>query len=171
MNPSEHKWGDEDGFEVWKHFAETGGRDKDRMVEVCNWLLAISIAIVGFAFAEGVRTDLVSHKTAFIVLASFGLLVSLVSALVALTYGGYANWNWAKADKIARRSVWPLQPNDEPWTENEKKDGSHLLARWGRCLGQPADTYRCLAPIFLVYFALSLISAAVHTTIVMVAAI
>ena len=151
---------------MWKKFAETGGADKDRMVHVCNWLLSFSVAIIGVAFAKGVDPSIVTKGAAIAILGGLGLLLSIASALVTIIYGGYANWNWAKADQIARVYHWDiLKPKDEPWTAMQKLQDSCLLAKWGRCWSAPADTYSRLAPIFNLYFVLALLSAFVHIII------
>ena len=159
MNSSGSQRDASDMVALWKHFAETGDHDKNSMVQICNWLLAISVAIVGLAFAKDVHTRFVNERWTFLILGSFGTVISLVSVSVALIYGGYANWNWAKADQVARDNNWnDLDPDHDPWTEDQKTH-SWVLARWARCLSYPVNTYNRLAPIFIVYFGLSVLSA------------
>jgi hypothetical protein len=87
-----------------------------------------------------------------------------------LIYGGYANWNWAKADQIGRIYEWAtLYPDDVSWTDEEKKHGSKLLAKWARDLSAPTPAYHGLAPIFRIYFTLSLLSIAAHVTLMVLA--
>jgi hypothetical protein len=170
QNSSKLQWTNTEAIDLWKAYAGTGGADKNWMINICNWLLGFSIAVIGFAFAQGIHTKLVSEPIAYAILAFFGFMLSIVSAFVTLIYGGYANWNWAKADQIARVYKWKiLDPYDDPWTDERKKLGSSLFARLSRRLIAPADSYGRLAPIFIIYLTLSLLSAGVHIIIMIVA--
>lgn len=87
--------GDSDLIELWKHYANTGGKDKNTKVLVCNWLLALSIAISGFCLVQEIHSHILSDRFTIAILSCCGVIVSFLSSLVSLTYGGYANWNWA----------------------------------------------------------------------------
>lgn len=139
-------------------------------MQVCTWLLTASVAIVGFAFTHEPQLHLLSGRETVLVLAWVGLAISLLTALVALTYGGYASRNWAKADQIARVNGWQvLDPSDDPWTCEQKKALPRAYAAWALRLSAPRDTYSSLAPIFLVYIALAVLSAAAHLAIILLA--
>jgi hypothetical protein len=148
-----------------------GGADKNTMVQICNWLLGFSIVIVGFAFGKDLDKGILGERFVFS-MAFFGFIISIVSASVSLIYGGYANWNWAKADQIARDYVdyglRILDPDDAPWTDDQKKRGFGLPA-WVLNLSTPTPRYHRLAPIFWIYFVLSLLSMAVHITLMVLA--
>jgi hypothetical protein len=170
MNSAPLQSGALDWIDVWEHFAQTGGNDKDRMVNICSWLLAFSVALASLAFVQEVHPHLLSKRWTFTVLAVFGLLTSLTSGLVALIYGGYANWNWAKADQIARvNGCGLLNPSNDPWTEEQKAISGSVFARWARCLARPTETYSSLAPVFVFYIGLSLVLAASHIAIMILA--
>jgi hypothetical protein len=159
-----------DRLDLWKHFAQTGGNDKDRMINICSWLLAFSVALAGLTFVQEVHPHLLSKRWTFVALAVFGFLTSLASALVALIYGGYANWNWAKADQIARLNEWKvLDPKNDPWTDEQKASSAGVLARCSRWLARPRETYSSLAPVVVFYIVLSLVLAASHVAIMMLA--
>jgi hypothetical protein len=139
-------------FEVWKYYGGIGGADKDTMVKIVTWLLGFSTAIIGF-YATGKLTE--SFATALLI--ALGILVSVLAAFTALLYGGYATWNWAIADRIAK---------DYHWTE-QKPDFIPLQAsqvRWtARCplrLAKPCQDR--VAPVFWVFFAVSLVSLGAH---------
>lgn len=165
MESSEPNWNTADAIELWKHFTATGSDDKDRMMQVCNWLLTSSVAIVVFAVTLQAKIKFLTTPKALTILVIFAFILSIASSVIAVIYGGYANWNWAKANQIAPviarlcGSPTLLDPQDKPWTAKDTENGSGPLACWGRCWSQPARTYEKLAPIFLVYFWLSVLSA------------
>jgi hypothetical protein len=133
------------------------------MIQVCNWLLAFSAILLAFLFKKDLAEDIFSRKMVSLFVALFGIAISVVSALVALTYAGYANRNWAKADQIALRYKWNmLDPQDEPWTEEDKRASLGKLATLVHFLSAPRPTYHRFAPIFWIYLILSGLSASVH---------
>lgn len=97
-----------DAVELWKYFGSVGGADKNTMVQVCNWLLGFSAAIITFAFGKSLETSILGERSSFLIMAFLGFTSSIVSSLVSLTYGGYANRNWARADQIARDYQWTI---------------------------------------------------------------
>jgi hypothetical protein len=153
--------------EAWKHFAKTGGDDKNQMVKVCNWLLSFSVGIIGFAFAQGLQdTPVVSKEIGMLILSIFGAALSFTSALVATIYGGYTNYNWAKADQIAEDCKWDiLSPENDPWGDKHRKAQQNWVASKARAWAAPRNTYSQLAPIFLVYIFLSGAMTIVHIVI------
>ena len=82
--------------------------------------LGFSAAIVGFTFKEGIKSDKIVEPVAVACVAIAGVIISFASAVMTLVYGGYANWNWAKADQIARDYDWKhLDPSDSPFPKAE----------------------------------------------------
>lgn len=146
-------------FDVWKYHASVGGADKDRMVQVTTWLLGFSAAILGL-YATGELGD----TWATILLLVIGILVSALAGLVALLYGGYATWNWAIADQIAEaqkaeEGAWSvLLPANRPI---EKATMFSAPALW---MAKPRPGK--LAPIFWLFFVISILSAVVHAVVV-----
>ena len=132
-------------FEVWKHYAATGGADKNWMILVI-WLLGFSAGIIGF-YATG---KLVKVPCAVIFL---GILISLLAAATSLLYGAYAAWNWAIADQIAKKYNWKEQrPDYNPF------EGAKIS--WAVQLAGPCENR--IAPIFWLFFGASLVSLGVH---------
>jgi hypothetical protein len=162
----------EQAIELWKYFGGVGGGDKNTMVQVCNWLLGFSVAIVAFAFGTKLLTKLFSEQWAFSIMSLLGFIISFVSGLVSLIYGSYANWNWAKADQIAdahKENKWRiLDPDNVPWTNDQKKRGFGL-PEWVVNWSTPTPRFHRLGPIFWIYFVLSMLSAAVHLTVMILA--
>lgn len=139
-------------FDVWKYYASVGGADKDRMVQITTWLLGFSAGILGL-HATGKLTEL----RAALLLIVLGILVSVLAAFVALLYGGYATWNWAIADQIARTYPWPeLSPTNNPIPKSTA-GWSAKPALW---LAKPRPGK--LAPIFWLFFLVSMASAVIH---------
>lgn len=121
--------GDERAFEAWKHYAAAGGADKDRMIQIATLLLGFSAAIAGFIFDHAVKGSHVTEPLAAAGLSIGGMIVAFASALVTLLYGGYANRNWARAERIARSSGWfELQRAN---TRNQpRRDSTDTSSRW-----------------------------------------
>jgi hypothetical protein len=137
---------DEQAFKVWKHYADTGGADKNWMIQIVTWLLGFSAGIIGF-YATG---KLVKAASAIILL---GVLISLLAAATSLLYGAYAAWNWAIADQIAKKYNWKEQcPDYDPF--------GGAKVSWAVQLAGPCENR--IAPIFWLFFAASLVSLCVH---------
>jgi len=149
-------------LEVWKHFANTGGADKERMVTITTWLLAFSVAAISY-----IATKLVNYKTApvkinnpelAVVIVVLGLVVSLVGLFVVLLYAGYSNRYWAKADKLAYdHKIKELYPETETVQEFccEATGLNRLVLPIIYALARNRDPRRSLAPIFWVFIILS----------------
>lgn len=90
-------------IDIWKHFAVTGGADKDRMVTITIWILGFSAALLGYLAINLIDYSAVAVKEPGMtrVLSCLGVLVSAFGARIVLLYAGYTNWNWAKADSLA----------------------------------------------------------------------
>jgi hypothetical protein len=140
-----------DAFEVWKHYAATGGADKNWMIQIVTWLLLLSAGIIGFYATDRLREE------AEVLVILLGILISLLAAVTALLYGGYAAWNWAIADQIAKNYDWteqcpdyyPFQSSAVAWT-----------AKIPICLAKPCQNR--IAPIFWLFFLGSLASLVAH---------
>src|SRR5262245_55005326 len=93
-------------FDLWKHFAQMGAGDKHTMTTVVAWLLVFGVGAMAFVAKR--ETDQVGAlpDVAALALTLMGVLVSCLAVLSTLLYAGYANWNWAQADEIARRRRW-----------------------------------------------------------------
>jgi ABC-type dipeptide/oligopeptide/nickel transport system permease component len=111
----------EQAFKVWKHYADTGGADKNWMIQIVTWLLGFSAGIIGF-YATGKLV-----KAAFAVIL-LGILISLLAAATSLLYGAYAAWNWAIADQIAKKYNWKEQRPDYDPFEGAKVSWAVQLA-------------------------------------------
>jgi hypothetical protein len=92
-------------IEIWKHFAVTGGADKERMVTITTWILGFSAAILGYLAINLIDYSVlaVNEPGKTRVLSCLGTLVSAYGARIVLLYAGYTNWNWAKADSLASK--------------------------------------------------------------------
>ena len=147
-------WEDEKlALERWKYYKGVGGADKDTMIKIVTWLLGFSTAIIGLQ-ATGKLTDYRS----MILLTVLGILLSIVAALVALLYGGYATWNWAVADQIALAYHWQeLLPGNNPIPTRPRRG----LTRFAFWLSKPCSGK--IAPVFWLYFCVSLVSLAVQS--------
>jgi len=153
-------WDDDkkQAFEVWKCHTNIGGDDKNWMIQIVTWLLAISSAIFGFAVTQH-DIGLSQH----VLLPILGIGVSLLGALVAILYGGYAAAHWKIADSIAneygleeqRSKNWPYK--DEVGSIWSAIWSVNRLARW---FAKPCNGK--VAPVFWVYFFMSLGFALAH---------
>jgi hypothetical protein len=79
---------------------------------------------------------------------------------VSLLYGAYAAWNWAIADEIAADYGWrKLLPDHDPLRR--------LKAGWQTPLvrGLAGPCQGSIAPVFWMFFVISMISAAIHTAL------
>jgi hypothetical protein len=140
-------------FEVWKYYASVGGADKTMMIQITTWLLGFSAAILGF-LSTGKLTILWAAE----LLICLGILISCLAAFVTLLYGGYATWNWAIADQIAKDYNWSLLlPKHNPIPKRTGPSRAALrLAK--PCSGK-------VAPIFWFFFMISIGSAGLHTVL------
>ena len=158
----EHTWTPDQALEAWKHFASVGGADKNTMVTVASWLLGFSGTILGYVVTNLLKSDsfVLLQPVPTFFLGGLGILTSVAAGLVALLYGGYANWNWARADEIAEARGWHDLLPDGP-----KREGRHNptgLAALAKKLAGPKDCAKPLAPVFLVFMLLAAISGMVH---------
>jgi hypothetical protein len=154
-------------FEAWKYFAEVGGADKDRMITIATLLLGLSAGIVSFTFTTAFKANEIVEPQAAIFMALAGLVVSFASSLLTLTYGGYASWNWAKADQIARDQKWTrLYPDDSPFSPKDIRE-RWFLTRFALSQGEPKLPPTRLAPIFWCFFWLSLFAFGMHLSILL----
>jgi hypothetical protein len=152
----DQSWDDRLAFEAWRHHAGAGGDDKDRMVKISSLLLGVSTGIVSLMLNTAVKSDVLCEPRTAICLSFFGLIISCISAMITLLYGGYANRNWAKADQIAEDRKWlRLYPTDSPIPELREKGP---LIRFA-IHGSEPRTRTELAPIFWLFFWMSLLSA------------
>jgi hypothetical protein len=159
---NDQAWDDQLAFEAWRHHAGAGGDDKDRMVKISSLLLGFSTGIVTLMFNSAVKSDVLCEPRTAIYLSSFGFIISFISAVLTLLYGGYANRNWAKADQIAEDRKWfRLYPSDSPIPD--LRDHNFLI-RFALCESKPRRRTQ-LAPIFWWFFGLSLISVFAHLTL------
>lgn len=138
-------------FEAWRTCGATGGSDKNHMIQIVTWLLGFSAAIIGLQVTNGLPDSRV---------ALLGVLVSLVAAYVALLYGGYAAWNWSVAYQIAQDWEWrPLQADHDPVA------GSRANWQWSVVRRVASPCHGRIAPVFWMFFGVSLLSAAFHVAI------
>ncbi|HXF40763.1 MAG TPA: hypothetical protein VN687_13695 [Blastocatellia bacterium] len=151
-------WSEEKvAIEVWKYYGGIGGADKDTMIKIVTWLLGFSTTIIG-VYATGKLTD----SFATVLLIVLGTLVSILAAFTALLYGGYAAWNWAIADKIAMVYEWAEQkPDYIPIPRSE----THWTSAFPLRLAKPCQNR--IAPIFWVFFFVSLVSLGVHVVLLL----
>lgn len=107
----------DDALEIWKCYADAGGKDKERMVTISTWFLAFSATIIGYIAVNHLEFGpfrIVNPGKAAVV-AGMGFIVSAIGAFVVLLYAGYSNRNWWKADEIARHyGLEDLLPNALP---------------------------------------------------------
>lgn len=153
IDTAKETWNDDDKreFEVWKYYAGIGGADKDRMIQIVSWLLGFSAAIIGVY-----ATNKLAEPQARVLLIVVGILVSFLAAFTALLYGGYATWNWSIADRIAEANHWTDQtPDYDPI-----KRPAPLTARVFLRLAKPCQNR--IAPVFWLYFGVSLLSLGVQ---------
>jgi hypothetical protein len=151
----------DEAMRMWKHFADIGGNDKDRMVAMSTWLLGFSSAILWFAVTQGLPFK--SHLASIIV-SILGLIPSALTVYVTLMYGGYANRNWSHADAIAKAFGWDFLTADNDSHCRPTKDKG---AKWALRIAWHASTTRepleRLAPVFMVFLGLGLLSTAAYT--------
>lgn len=168
--------GDRD-FEFWRHFTTMGAADKNTMVAVVPWLLALSASILAFLFTRqfgGGVPATVAAPAITAAVAGVGLAVSVVAAAVTLIYAGYANRNWALADRIAMnhkewRDLLPDYMSDGRSPETKALAGifANLSWAWAR----PCVPECKIAPIFGIFVVGSLLFGAVHFVFLVTAAV
>jgi hypothetical protein len=147
-------WDDEKhAFEVWKYYGGIGGTDKDTMIKIVTWMLGFSTAIIG-VYASGEISDSFA-KVLFVIL---GILVSGLAAFTAILYGAYATWNWSIADRIAESYDWSEQKPDYRPILKSKSSAAIRLA-------QPCQNK--IAPVFWVFFGVSVASLIVHVLLLL----
>lgn len=165
VNAHQYWTKDEIAFEAWKHFANIGGADKDRMITISTWLLGFSAGMIAFTLKETVASNTVTEPLVAILLSIVGFIISFISGVITLMYGGYANWNWAKADQIAKDCNWiHLDPKDLPPKMGEASK-KFSFTGVGLRLSRPKLPHKKLAPIFCWFFVVSILSFAVHLSI------
>jgi hypothetical protein len=160
---------------LWKYFGGVGAADKNTMVTVESLLLGFSAAIIWY-----VVTNLDFHPLSLkepykgICLGVLGVVISCVAGYVSLLYGGYSNWNWAKADAIARDQAERFPKWARLLPENAKaaveKGTTHKLSWFcviATRFGQPCDPIAQLAPIFSLYAWLALCAALLHLLVLL----
>jgi hypothetical protein len=161
-----HGWTKDQALELWRHFAATGGADKNTMVTVTSWLLTFSGTIIGYIVTKLFQP----HSFAFterrtaLGLAILGMVSSISAAYVAVLYGGYANRSWAEADRIAQKRGWsvpmPYGSVDEKQEQTNRKPS--FLARYASRRARHTDHTQKVAPVFKFFAGLALITALVH---------
>lgn len=164
-------WSESQAMELWTYFGGVGATDKNTMVTVGSWLLGFSASIAGYLVVNVISIHPLFVKEPYqgIFLALLGLIISWVAVYVSLLYGGYTNWNWAKADAIARDQTTRYPKWKELLPENSKAVVSReptpklsfFCARAAR-FGQPCDPTTELAPVFSLYAWLALCAALFH---------
>ncbi len=169
---SPSRWSDDQAIELWKYFAGVGAQDKNTMVTVGALLLGFSAALMGIL----VDKDLLKFESLSIAepgktfsLAILGIVISCVAAYISLLYGGYSNWNWAKADAIARDRMkvnpnWAelLPPKSKETVEQGTTGTPSCFAAIAARFGKPCDPIIELAPIFTLYTWLALGAVLLH---------
>ncbi len=147
----------ERAFEAWKHHEGIGGADKNTMIKIVTWLLGFSSAIIG-VYATGQVKD----GYAAVLLILLGAFFSFLAAFTALLYGAYAARNWAIADRIAKDSrLREQRPDYNPF----EKSNVSPLSKWVRGLGNPCEGR--IAPVFWVFFGVSIASFSVYLTLLL----
>ena len=151
---------------VWQHFANIGGHDKDRMVNIMMFLSPLLFATIGYAYTK-------QDKVA----AMIGVFTSLIAVVVVLMYSGYADRNWSHADHIAETYLDKVNLKgvneregvvNNPLSWELKPQRFYDCGRFGlwvhklaAFLSRPHDPQKSLAPIFQLFLVLSVITALV----------
>ena len=156
----------EQALEIWKHYANTGGADKDRMITIATWLLALSATAIGYAatnFVEFNPEFWVKDPEKAATLAVLGLFVSFTGTIVVLVFAGYANWNWDKADEFAEKyGLQELLPANRRAVDAKPKGFNRIVLNIANLLATPRDPRTELAPVFWIFLALAAASFLVH---------
>lgn len=158
---AEHIFTANHALEAWKHFASTGGADKNTMVTVVSWLLAFSSTIIGYIVTNPLKSDSIvfSKPVATLILAGIGFVTSVAAGLVAIIYGRYARTNWARADQIAEARGWQeLLRSGSNAAGRRKPVGLAATAK----LVRREHCTRRIAPIFWIFMTLAIMSAVIH---------
>jgi hypothetical protein len=163
-------WCENQALELWKYFGGVGAADKNTMITVESLLLTLSTAVIGYLGTTVIDLDSLSAAKPYagIYLAILGLVIAGVAGYVALLYGGYSNWNWAKADAIARarsddpkwKALLPTQATAllEEKTNRKPTWSCARALQWGR----PCIPTEELPPIFRLFALLAVGSAILY---------
>jgi len=167
MNDSELEENKNLAFEMWKFHTNIGGNDKNWMIQIDSWLLAISAGILSFSVTRH-DVDLSSQW----VLPIAGIAISFLGVLVAILYGGYAAAHWKIADSIANEyglekqkpKNWPFGEKDCAKDTVDRMTSENKVVRWvnclARCLSMPCEGK--VAPVFWIYLIVSAGFALAH---------
>jgi hypothetical protein len=171
----ETSWGPEQAIELWKYFGTVGAADKNTMVTAESLLLGFSAAIIWYLGTQLICFQPLSIARPFqaIYLAVLGLVIAGLAAYVAMLYGGYSNWNWARADAIALEQ----SKQDPKWKELLPKGAKIMLEERDRSwhcaiasrLSQPCSATQELPPIFGVYAWLAVGSVMLYLVVLVLA--
>jgi hypothetical protein len=149
-------------FESWKHFAGMGGTDKNTIITTVSWLLGLTATAIGYIVTQLISSTppRLQHPGKMMVVSLLGLVISGLAGYLTLLYGGYANRNWAKADQIARKRGWlDLLPESSSGdTREDGKSRPSRLAAIAWRFARPCEPKRELAPVFVVFLFLSILS-------------
>lgn len=108
----------QDMLQIWQHFANVGGNDKDRMVNILALMLPLATGTIAYIATQlldlrGLVPDIKPDNVQqVLIVAIVGLTISFIGMVVVLMYAGCANWNWAQADEIARIYFKKVKVND-----------------------------------------------------------
>jgi hypothetical protein len=137
-------------LELWTHYSSFGGQDKNTMVTIASWLLGGSAVMLTYIWNNLIspNSDIksiwyISQPVKALGFAILGMCVSILAAYISLLYGGYANWNWEKAKRIAENREWKdLLPSHEKSLEHSLNAAAtrllktaSLIRGWLLCLG------------------------------------
>ena len=135
------------------------------MIQIATLLLGFSAGIVAFTFSETLKENKVVEPLVAIFLSIVGIIIACISGIITLLYGGYANWNWAKADQIANDNDWDrLDPKDLPPKMEDAIQKSSLVG-WALKQSRSKLPHEKLAPIFYWFLVVSFLSFSVHFVI------
>ena len=153
MNPQERTY----LFNLWKHYEEAGGTDKNRMISLSTWLLALAGTILGFLMKESINLEEPAISQPHVVIGGsiLGILLAILAILIVRGFAFYANLNWASANIIAE-DLAPI-PDTRKEVLEKMKETDHVPSS-GK-----------MAPIFLYFIWFSYGMMGVFTSLLILA--
>jgi hypothetical protein len=96
-----------DKLELWAHFQQQGGDDKNKMISTVSWLIPIAVGLLGTSVSELIPGKDPLRPLMACLLSSFGLLLCLIALVLIFTFYRHAKSRYQSSDRIEEQIVVP----------------------------------------------------------------